>query len=828
VKNFKLVYFLTAIMIFLGQCVYSPLVMASSTKDDPRVTITSPDTISSSQLVELDVTLSGSAGTLTEDGTIQVTIPKNLVRHSADLLNNLVLGDPFYLDDPAITTDKAGNYVLNIKYDHTKIDAESAFGGTVKIKFQAPLIRSGDDTIPNQVDFDANLTQNGQNKSHDQATSKVIHATSGLPFLSKWSPRPIKNVDGVNSIVLSQDAARKNIFAIAVNYNQQTVKNAKLTDTIPDGTKLADPDTYLPATGDAGIIKHLRIVKVTGRSATGTPSAWEYVTDQFRNQISVNSKGFSVDFGDLNADDAYVVMYAESVTLPVTPTEFGVKINHAEVTSSKINRAVDLPMCLDDSSYNAVSLKKSVSQSVLTTNEGTFDYTLTLKSLSDVIKAGTNLVDDLPDGVQFIKTISKDNEYISAESTNQNQLRYKILKDIKPNITKTIKFQVKFADKSAKVGNEITNRAAFDYAGSYVYSNSAVTIIDGSAKLIKVDAENGQPLAGAKFKLVDNNGKTLLTDLVSGDNGVVESGLLAPGEYAFIETKAPNGYQLDPTPNRFKVVSGQSKIVSLKMKDFKEDSTTDTTSSTDTTSTTDTTSSSDTTSTTDTTSSSDTTSTTDTTSSTDTTSTTDTTSSSDTTSTTDTTSSSDTTSTTDTTSSSDTTSTMDTTSSTDTTSTTDTTSSSDTTSTTDTTSSSDTTSTTDTTSSSDTTSTTDTTSSTDTTSTTDTTSSTDTTSTTDTTSSSDTTSTTDTTSCTDTTSTTDTTSSTNPTTAAVISSTTSSSRKMPALTHQSKDKHNDHKKSLLPKTDEKVGWVISLAGIILLSLTAKIVFRKQN
>lgn len=101
--------------------------------DDPGVTISGPVTISSRDQVELDVTLSASAGLLDEDGVIQIAIPSTIVVNRNDLVNNLVIDDPFYLADPAIIED-SGNYILNVAYDHTKLDPKEATGETFTIK----------------------------------------------------------------------------------------------------------------------------------------------------------------------------------------------------------------------------------------------------------------------------------------------------------------------------------------------------------------------------------------------------------------------------------------------------------------------------------------------------------------------------------------------------------------------------------------------------------------------------------------------------------------------------------------------------------------------
>lgn len=74
----------------------------------------------------------------------------------------------------------------------------------------------------------------------------------------------------------------------------------------------------------------------------------------------------------------------------------------------------------------------------------------------------------------------------------------------------------------------------------------------GKAALTKEDAE-GRKLEGAVFKIIDKEGKTVQKDLVSDQDGKVETSGLAPGHYAFIETKAPAGYVLNTEKVEFTI-----------------------------------------------------------------------------------------------------------------------------------------------------------------------------------------------------------------------------------------------------------------------------------
>ncbi|WP_267907358.1 MULTISPECIES: prealbumin-like fold domain-containing protein, partial [unclassified Enterococcus] len=85
----------------------------------------------------------------------------------------------------------------------------------------------------------------------------------------------------------------------------------------------------------------------------------------------------------------------------------------------------------------------------------------------------------------------------------------------------------------------------------------------GSAQLLKTNNEDN-PLSGAEFKVIDKEGKTIQEGLVSDEKGIVSVIELAPGDYQFIETKAPEGYVLNTTPVAFTIeysAKGQPKVV---------------------------------------------------------------------------------------------------------------------------------------------------------------------------------------------------------------------------------------------------------------------------
>ncbi|MBF2536035.1 SpaA isopeptide-forming pilin-related protein [Listeria marthii] len=109
-----------------------------------------------------------------------------------------------------------------------------------------------------------------------------------------------------------------------------------------------------------------------------------------------------------------------------------------------------------------------------------------------------------------------------------------------------------------KDGKEIT--VAADVATSVTIENTEQT---GSAVLLKEDSVTKDAIAGAEFELQNADGTKVAENLVSNADGKIEVTDLAPGDYQFVETKAPTGYVLDATPAKFKVEFNQATAVNV-------------------------------------------------------------------------------------------------------------------------------------------------------------------------------------------------------------------------------------------------------------------------
>ncbi|EOU1498376.1 Cys-Gln thioester bond-forming surface protein, partial [Clostridium perfringens] len=86
----------------------------------------------------------------------------------------------------------------------------------------------------------------------------------------------------------------------------------------------------------------------------------------------------------------------------------------------------------------------------------------------------------------------------------------------------------------------------------------------GKVILTKKDSQSGHALKGAIFNLQNQEGINIRTDLTTDENGQILLNDLAPGDYQFIETKAPEGYELDETPVKFTIVVDQKEAIKIE------------------------------------------------------------------------------------------------------------------------------------------------------------------------------------------------------------------------------------------------------------------------
>ncbi|MFZ4451666.1 SpaA isopeptide-forming pilin-related protein [Salibacterium aidingense] len=106
---------------------------------------------------------------------------------------------------------------------------------------------------------------------------------------------------------------------------------------------------------------------------------------------------------------------------------------------------------------------------------------------------------------------------------------------------------------------------AIEIAGDAVEEISN-RLIEGGAELTKIDQSTGVPLEGAVYELQDRDGNVEQSGLVTNEDGNLRVEDLRPGDYQFVETQAPENYQLDPTPVTFTIERSASEDETAQVK----------------------------------------------------------------------------------------------------------------------------------------------------------------------------------------------------------------------------------------------------------------------
>lgn len=92
----------------------------------------------------------------------------------------------------------------------------------------------------------------------------------------------------------------------------------------------------------------------------------------------------------------------------------------------------------------------------------------------------------------------------------------------------------------------------------------------GEVILTKMDKSTGMSLAGAEYEIRDANNDVIMSGLSTESNGELRVKDLAAGSYTFVETKAPEGYELSTEPIPFTIAVGQTSAVTVNAFDEEE------------------------------------------------------------------------------------------------------------------------------------------------------------------------------------------------------------------------------------------------------------------
>ena len=158
----------------------------------------------------------------------------------------------------------------------------------------------------------------------------------------------------------------------------------------------------------------------------------------------------------------------------------------------------------------------------------------------DIASEYIKISDPLDPRVKFLGVEGSDEsftvEYDEATHT-VTAYNHDILTPVNYEQARAVKIRVSFEDVEG--GETVRNTAKIND------SNRHVDVKKGyKFEAEKIGSDTGQPLQGAEFKVINEDGEIIIPSLISNEEGKLSGEIPQPGTYYLVETKAPNGYQL--------------------------------------------------------------------------------------------------------------------------------------------------------------------------------------------------------------------------------------------------------------------------------------------
>lgn len=467
----------------------APSVKASSVQ--ASIDVTNP--IKSQEKVTATITIQGSQGAMSPGSTLIVDIPQNVVDSAGlDLSAAQLQG----FDGPVLQ-------VVDGKYQliYTKNSVEVAGGQQATIIWKAPLWQNNDNpgTIESELTYTDSL--HPENNTSDSAHSDTQAGNKPtLPSLAKWTL--MSNIDFPNYeavALMNPNNGTSNVYDLPVNYTQENLSSAIVTDTLPEDTHFEYPGRSVQ--NDLSSTGNVRILKVLSRNAEGWPSSFENVSNLFNSSISISGRELIVDFGEsMKNGDSYVIEYAVQADKGQSPTTYGVRDNKAtlgykKTTGEEGTKNTHHYQAIDENTNGAFTFEKKVTQTEYLTGSKYLDYTITLTNEKDFdLPAGSRIEDPLISGLTYDSTGNDSININTSPLVNGNNVTWATSKKLETGESAVIKFRVKVDEAVFKNGDNIDNTAVLhrDGARDISTNTSSVYVYNGRIKILKTDFETGR------------------------------------------------------------------------------------------------------------------------------------------------------------------------------------------------------------------------------------------------------------------------------------------------------------------------------------------------
>ncbi|KPI49350.1 collagen-binding protein [Clostridioides difficile] len=374
----------------------------------------------------------------------------------------------------------------------------------------------------------ARIESDGKKVQEDDATVSIFDR--GSDYLLTKGHSGVTNITQVGQVINYQ---------ISVNDDKSPISNVVITDNIPEGMRLT-------TAGEAG--HDFRVVEIP-MNGNWTPWSKEkiannisYKIEEKRNESGQVDKvitGFTINLSKEEVESKFYIAY----TLKVISIEDSYT-NRAvlDANNSQVDKSDEISF---KKNSGLISAKKEVDKKVLNNNDSQIvKYKINMSTYGVYDAGQVNLLDEVNSALKISNIKYSDNLELKKEAGDGentvrlvNKYEFKQIKEGEP-VQSWVTFDADFTD--VKVGETIQNVAQINGSSP----PGVETTKQGYAfEAKKVDSLDKKALSGAKFNLEDVYGNVVVKDLVSDEDGIIQSSVKKPGTYYLVEIIAPSGYE---------------------------------------------------------------------------------------------------------------------------------------------------------------------------------------------------------------------------------------------------------------------------------------------
>ncbi|ELC8417583.1 isopeptide-forming domain-containing fimbrial protein [Clostridium perfringens] len=433
-------------------------------------------------------------------------------------------------------------------------------------------------------------------------TSKVVKAAGQAPSANDKALGTVNNVEEGSTVTAYQ--------IVKGNYNKDGFTGYTVVN---DQVKINDPtkptsEEIINISKNADVLNSLTKVNMNGNGTTYTADLsagyWlVLVTPKEGNQTVYNPMLLGIYYSVSGSNNS---MQQGTVDANSNWTLNGEKA-YAKSSKPTIKKEIENPR-----SNNAKGSDQAVGQSFnfkITSTIPSYskEYTNVKYIVTDKLSEGLDYNDDSINVTVNGQVVQKGNDTFTFTEKDSQDIELNFNSDYilkHPGEKVVIKYSAKLNDKATYNFDPNTNDVTLEYSNSPDINKEGTKINDRTyqytfgidanlfgnrqdkkkttSEVIKTD-ENGKvtnikreeqeelgnkvegPLPGAEFKLTPKNGTPgeVLT-ATSDENGRLKFTGLATGEYTLVETKAPEGYALNNSPQKVKISAEYNENGTLK------------------------------------------------------------------------------------------------------------------------------------------------------------------------------------------------------------------------------------------------------------------------